>query len=153
MKYSPVSDLLRQASINTDDQLIFFFNSSWQYYPETGRSTGAYTIFYQGGTIDHVTHVPGTVSQSSAKIEYNTACTAGISLVHFSMLIHEFLNKYQHIVPETEPLIILHRKYTVCMAKNCKDTKHTKHITRRVHLVRNDENFKLNKIEWCEGCL
>ena len=42
-------------------------DSSWQYFPDTGRSTGAYIIFYQGGPIDHGTHVPGQVSQSNAE--------------------------------------------------------------------------------------
>ena len=37
------------------------------------------------------------------------------------------------------------------MANNVKDTKYTKHIARRVHLVRNGENFKMNKIGWREG--
>ena len=40
---------------------------------------GAYIIFYQGGPIDHGTHVPGPVAQSSAEIEYNAACTAGMA--------------------------------------------------------------------------
>ena len=53
-----------------------FSDSSWKYFPDTGRSTGAYIIFYQCGTIDHGTHVPGPVSQLSAESEYNTACTA-----------------------------------------------------------------------------
>ena len=44
-----------------------FSDSSWQDFPDTGRSTGAYIIFYQGVTIDHVTHVPGPVSHSSAE--------------------------------------------------------------------------------------
>ena len=42
-----------------------FSDSSWQYFPDTVRSTGAYIIFYQGGKIDLVTHVPGPVAQSS----------------------------------------------------------------------------------------
>ena len=37
------------------------------------------------------------------------------------------------------------------MAKNGKDTKHTRHIARRMHLVRNGEKFKIRKIDWCEG--
>ena len=57
------------------------------YCPDTGRSTGAYIIYYQSGPIDHSTHVPGPVSQSSAEIEYNTACTAGITLAHFRILV------------------------------------------------------------------
>ena len=40
-----------------------FSDSSWQYFPDTGRSTGAYIIFYQGGTIDHGMHVTGPVYQ------------------------------------------------------------------------------------------
>ena len=63
---APVYDLLRQASINTENQLMDFSDSSWQDFPDTGRSTGAYIIFYQGGTIDHGTHVPGPVVKSSA---------------------------------------------------------------------------------------
>ena len=39
------------------------------------------------------------------------------------------------------------------MYKNGKDTKHTRNISRRMHLVRNSEIFKMHKIEWCEGVL
>ena len=60
-----------------------FSNSSWKDCPYTGRSTGAYIILYQGGPIDHGTHVPGPVSQSSVDSEYNAACTAGMDLTHF----------------------------------------------------------------------
>ena len=42
-------------------------DSSWRDFPDTGRITGAYIIFYQDGTIDYVTHFPGPVSQSSAE--------------------------------------------------------------------------------------
>ena len=39
------------------------------------------------------------------------------------------------------------------MTKNGKDTKHTRHITRRMHLVRNGENCKMHNIDRCEGGL
>ena len=71
INYVPVSDLFRQPSINTENQLMDFSNSSWKYCPNTIRSTGAYTIFYQGGIIDHGTHVTGPVSQSCAESQYN----------------------------------------------------------------------------------
>ena len=45
-----------------------FSDSSWQDCPDTDRSIGAYITFYQGGPIDHGTHVPGPVSQSSSEI-------------------------------------------------------------------------------------
>ena len=41
-------------------------------------------------------------------------------------------------------------KYDVCMDKNGKDTKHTRHITSRVQFVRNGENWKIHKVDWCE---
>ena len=134
---APVTDLLRQANIKTKNHLMDFSDSSWQYCPYTGRSTGAYIIFYQGGTIDHGAHVPGPVAQSSAESEYNAAYTVGMDLSHFRMLIHELLNKDPYIVPEEAPLIFLGRKSAMCMAKNSKDTKHTRHIARRMHFVRN----------------
>ena len=90
--------LLRQVNIKTKNHLMAFSDSSWQDCPDTGRSTGSYIIFYQDGTIDHGTHVPGPVAQSSAESEYNAAYTAGISLAHFRMLIHDFLNKDLDIV-------------------------------------------------------
>ena len=41
----------------------------------------------------------------------------------------------------------------MCMANNGKDTKHTRHIARRMHLVRNVEKYKKHKIYCCEGGL
>ena len=130
-----------------------FSGSGWQDCPDTGRSTGAYIIFYQGGPIDHGTHVPEPVAQSSAESDYNAACTAGMDLAHFRMLIHEFLNKDPDMVPKEAPLIVLDSKSDVFMAKNGKDTKHTRHIARRMHFVSNGEKCKIHKIYWCEGGL
>ena len=64
---APVTDLLRQANIKTKNHLMGFSDSSWQDCPDTGRSTGAYIIFYKCGLIDHGTYVPGPVAQSSAE--------------------------------------------------------------------------------------
>ena len=69
------------------------------------------------------------------------------------MFIHEFLNKDPDIVPEEAPLIVLDSKSAMCMAKNGKDTKHTRHLARRIHFVRNGEKCKMKKIDWCEGGL
>ena len=40
-----------------------FYDSTWQYCPYIGRSTGAYIIFYQGGPIDHGTNITVPVAQ------------------------------------------------------------------------------------------
>ena len=60
-----------------------------------------------------------------------------MDLAHFRMLIHEFLNKDPDIVPEGAPLIVLDSKSDMCMDKNGKDKKHTRHIARIMHFVRN----------------
>ena len=76
-----------------------------------------------------------------------------MALAHFRMLIHELLNKYPDIVPEEAFLIVLDSKSAICMSNNGKDTKHTRHIARRMHFVRNGENCKMHKIDRCEGGL
>ena len=63
MNDATVTNLLRQASIKTENHLMAFSYSSRKYCPDTGRSTGSYMIYYQGGPIDHGTHVPGQVAQ------------------------------------------------------------------------------------------
>ena len=81
-----ISGILIQSIINTENQLIVLSDSSWNYCPDAGRSTVAYIVVYQCGTIDHFTHVLGPISQSSSYSEYNTAFTAGISLALFRIL-------------------------------------------------------------------
>ena len=63
------------------------------------------------------------------------------------------LNNDPDIVPEEDPLIVLYSKSAMCVAKNGKDNKHTIHIARRMHFVRNGEKFNMHKINWCEGGL
>ena len=41
----------------------------------------------------------------------------------------------------------------MCMSNNGKDTKHKRHIARRIHSVRNGEKCKMHNIEWYEGDL
>ena len=45
---APVTDILRHANIKTKNHLMDFSDSSWQDFPDTERSKGAYIIFYQG---------------------------------------------------------------------------------------------------------
>ena len=66
MKDALLYELFRQYNIKTENKLMVLSGSSWKYFPETGRSIGAYIIFDQGGPIEHDTHAPGPVAQSSA---------------------------------------------------------------------------------------
>ena len=95
-----MSDLFIQANIKTDNQFMAFYDYSYQYFPDTGRSTRAYIIFCKGGPIDHGTRVPGPVDQPVTESDYNAAYKSGMALAHFRILIHEFLNKDPDIVPE-----------------------------------------------------
>ena len=51
------------------------------------------------------------------------------------MLINELLNKDPDIVPEEASMIVLDSKYAMCMAKNVRDAKHTRHIILAMCLV------------------
>ena len=63
-----------------------------------------------------------------------------MALAHFRLLVHELLNEDPDRFPKEAPLIVLDSKSSMCMAKNGRDTKHTRHIARRMHFVRNGDN-------------
>ena len=53
---APVSDLLRQATIKTENTLMGFSDFSWKDCLGTGRSTGSYIIFIKVGKLT-MTHM------------------------------------------------------------------------------------------------
>ena len=57
------------------------------------------------------------------------------------------------MVPKEAPLIVLDSKSAMCMAKNGRDTKHTRNIARRMHFVSNGQKCKMHKIDWFKGGL
>ena len=61
------------------------------------------------------------------------------------------MNKYSDVVPVQAPPIIWDIYSIICMSRNGKDTKYTRHITGRIHFVRNGEELNLHKTVWCEG--
>ena len=69
------------------------------------------------------------------------------------MLIIELLNEDPDMVPKEAHLIVLDSKSSICMAKNGKDTKHTRHSAKIIHFVRNVEKCKMHRIYWYEGDL
>ena len=60
---------------------------------------------------------------------------------------------YPDIVPLKTPIIVLDINSYVCMTNNFKDTKHTRHIARRVNFVSNGEIIKMHNIDWFGGGL
>ena len=57
------------------------------------------------------------------------------------------------MVPRESPLVVLDSKSAMSIANIGKDTKLTRHIARRMHLVSSGEKCKMHKIDWCEGGL
>ena len=66
---------------------------------------------------------------------------------------HLLQNKDTYVVPQKQPLIIVDCKSDMYISNNGKDTKHTRHIGRRLTFVRHCEKYKQDKIDWCEGGL
>ena len=55
------------------------------------------------------------------------------------MINNEFMNKIPYVVPEQALIIILDVKLAIGMDNNGIDIKQTRHIYRRLHLVRHGE--------------
>ena len=145
MKDAPSSDLLRQAHIKSENQLLvslILFGKIVQTLIEVQEHI---LFFNQGGPIYHGTHVPGPVSKSSVETQYNAVCTAGMAIAHFRVLINQLFNKDPDRVPQEDPLIILDSKSAVCMNINGKDTNHTSQISIIVNIVSNYENTKFTR--------
>ena len=145
IEYAPLSNTLKQVGLNTENQLVVFSDSRWQDSPDTGRSTGEYIVFNQGGPIDHFPHVLVPVAQYSSESENNVSFAALMDLAHFRIINNDLVNKDPDVVPYQAPLIILDSNSAVCVDNNGKDIKQNRHISRRMHFVRNGEYFSMHK--------
>ena len=67
-----------------------FYDSSWQDCIENGRSIGAYIIFYQGGPIDHGTHVTGPTNTMDKPMNLYKLCSEYYIIYSPSQLIHDW---------------------------------------------------------------
>ena len=132
---SPLASLLYYQNIDiTKSAFIGFADSSWQDCPDTGRSTGGYHIFLQGGVVDSEMTFPVPVALSSAEAEYNNACYACVAINALAMLVNEF-EDCDPDMPLNIPLL-LDNTACISMGESFRDTKHTRHILRRYHYVR-----------------
>ena len=147
MAEAPITRILNGNNISQDYPVVIFCDSSWQDCPDTGRSTGCYHIYFQGGIVDHGTFVPSPVAQSSAEAEYNTAAVATMSTSHVRMTVNEFLGyEADDLVHPIQ--ILLDSQSATAMGKSFKDTKHTRHIARRYHYVRQGEEDGIHNLNW-----
>ena len=131
---APISRLLFEYGVDPTAPLITFSDLSWQDCPDSGRSTGGYTTFFQGGVIDSASGLPDPVALSSSEAEYNQACVAAMASNALAMLIQEVRGN-----DPDEPLaipLLLDNKSAISMGESYRDTKHNRHIMRRFHYTR-----------------
>jgi hypothetical protein len=143
---APIYQMLLSHSIEERHHFFGFTDSSWNDDPDHGRSTGCFIITYMGGIVDHSSNVPDPVALSSAKAEYNEGCVAFMAGSHLRMLLCEFEGVYDEDTPATS--MYFDSKSAIAMGVNYKDTKHTRHIMRRYHCVRENIAAKRFSSKW-----
>jgi hypothetical protein len=131
--------------------LFGFSDSSWNDDVDTGRSTGCFLMIYMGGVIDHSSNLPDPVALTSAEAEYNEGCIAFMAGSHLRMLIAELEGSDEQTMAPT--YIYFDSKSAVAMGASYKDTKHTRHILRRYHYVREGVNSKRFIMYWIDNSL
>jgi hypothetical protein len=138
--------MLIGQNINDNHLLYGFSDSSWNDDQDSGRSTGCFIITYMGGIVDHSSNLPDPVALSSAEAEYNEGCIAMMAASHLRMLLCEMEGIEENNKPATP--IYFDSKSAMAMGNSYKDTKHTRHIMRRYHYVR--ENIAANRfsMQW-----
>jgi len=132
--------MLLSQQIEEKHLLFGFTDSSWNVDQDSGRSTGCFVITYMGGIADHGSNMPDPVALSSAEAEYNEGCIAFMATSHLCMLLCEFEGIHDEDKPPTS--MYFDSKSAIAMGVNYKDTKHTRHIMRHYHYVR--ENIAAN---------
>ena len=129
---SPMYDLLKQNNVKLDHNMFGMHDSSWQDCPDTGRSTGAYIIFSQGGPVDFATFVPVPIAMSSAEAEINASANAGMALSHVRMLCNEMNNTEVDQLWDPPILQLCDSSSAVTIINSEKDVKSLRHCKRRL---------------------
>ena len=152
-KESPVYQLCQKNGVDYTD-LIGFSDSSWQDYPDTGKSTGGYKVFCQGGLIEANSTMPVPIALSSAEAEYMSCNILGAMFFHLRELLYEFenLGKSDYDINglhgQTPSIVLIDNQATVSMSKNYKVTAKNRHVGRCWHFVRRGVQAKLFKLQW-----
>ncbi len=89
---------------------------------------------YMGGIVDHSSNMPDPVALSLAYAEYDEGCIALMAASHLRMLLCELTIITDEAMPPTS--IYFDSRSAIAMGASFRDTKHTRHIMRRFHYVR-----------------
>jgi hypothetical protein len=91
-------------------------------------------LFAQGGIVDAASFVPNPIALSSAESEYNAGAFGVTAAQHVRQLFQE-LHGLDPATPLCIPLV-MDSSSAIAIASKSRDTRHTRHIQRRVHFVR-----------------
>ena len=116
--------------------LFGMHDSSWQDCTDTGRSTGLYIIFSQGGTVDYSTYVPCPVAMSSAEAECNAGAVAGMAMSHIRMLFNELEGHEADIIRNGPLTMFCDSASAIAIVNSDKDIKSLRHCKRRLLFMR-----------------
>jgi hypothetical protein len=145
---SPISQMLLKEGLTQTHPFFSFSDSSWDDDVDHGRSTGCYIITCMGGVVDHSSNLPNPVALSSAEAEYNEGCLAMMATSHLRMLLAEFEGTTDDSMEATN--IYFDSKSAIAMGSNFRDTKHTRHILRRYHYIREGIMSKRFNMLWIQ---
>jgi hypothetical protein len=156
-KESPITDILSKHTL-PNSEIIVFTDASWQDCPDTGRSTQGYLIFYQGGVIEAHSSLQTPVAMSSCEAEVMACCTGCMAAAHIHMLLYDMkhlgtkaYDNTQSSLPNPPTVVCVDNEAACKMSLNDKLTKHTRHISRRYHFVRQGTKDNVHQITWCPG--
>jgi len=141
IQLAPLYKMLLAQQIREKHLFFGLTDSSWNDDQDTGRSTGCLILTYMGGVVDHSSNMLDPVALSSAELQYNEGCTAFMAASHLRMLLCELEGSHDETMEATS--IYFDSKSAIAMGINYRDTKHTRHIMRRYHYVR--ENIAANR--------
>ena len=133
---SPIHELLVRNKKSVEHGFFGICDSSWQDCPVTGRSTGSYIIFSQGGPVDFSSYVPVPVAMSSAEAECNVGATAGMALSHLRMLIKELNGRDADEIWQPPIMLFSDSQSGVAIVNTERDVKSLRHCKRRLFYLR-----------------
>jgi len=143
---APLVTMLKSQEIEQMQPFFGFSDSSWNDDADTSRSTGCFIITYMGGIVDHSSNMPDPVVLSSAKVEYNKGCVAFMAASHLRMLLCELEGIDESSMAPTT--MFFDSRSAMVMGNSYRDTKHTRHIMRRFHYVRNEIAANRFTMKW-----
>ena len=129
--------ILKDNGVSTANELLTFVDSSWQDDPDNSRCTGCYLTIYSS-------NLPDPIGLSSAEAEYNEACLVCMGTTHIKMLLEDL-----ELVEISQPTpILIDSKAAHDMGHSFKSNKHTRHIMRRYHYIREGQLTGEHELTW-----